>query len=141
MNKSEIKKVVTWILGIALLLVGAFFGYEYITEPKIVYGVMSKNIDDKGKPVDVATSFSPEDTLYFSAKQNRFWVKKARVVWFKGEIAKANRIFVEEEVKLNKAGYFSTKLPENLEEGYYSVTIYVDGKDIRETNTEFSVEK
>ena len=63
MKQSEMKKMVTLILGIAILLVGAFFGYEYATEPKIVDGVVSKTIDGKGKPVDVMTSFSPEDTV------------------------------------------------------------------------------
>ena len=143
MNKSEMKKIVAMVLGVAILLVGAFYGYEYVTEPKIADGVMSKNIDDKGKPVDVTTTFSPKDTVYFSAKRNRFWIKKAQVVWYKGEIATKNRFLVEEEVKLNKAGYFSAKLsvPEGFEEGHYSVTIYVDGADIRETSTEFYVKK
>lgn len=143
MNKSETKKMVSLVLGVAILLAGVFFGYEYVTEPKIVDGVMSKNIDDKGNPVDVTNSFSPEDTVYFSAKRNRFWIKKAQVVWYKGEIAKRNRFLVEEAVAINKAGYFSAKLsvPEGLEEGHYSVTIYVDGEDIRETSTEFDVKK
>ena len=46
-------------------------------------------------------------------------------------------------MKINKAGYFSAKLtvPEGLEEGHYGVTIYVDGKDIMETSTEFDVKK
>ncbi len=48
MNKSEMKKMVALVLGVAILLAGAYFGYEYVTEPKIVDGVMSKNIDDKG---------------------------------------------------------------------------------------------
>ena len=143
LKQSEMKKMVTLILGIAILLVGAFFGYEYATEPKIVDGVVSKTIDGKGKPVDVTTTFSPEDTVYFSAKQNRFWIKKAQVVWYKGEIDKKNRIYVEEEVKINKAGYFTAVLsvPEGLEEGHYGVTIYVDGKDIMETKATFDVKK
>ena len=143
MKQSEMKKMVTLILGIAILLVGTFFAYEYATEPKMVDGVVSKNIDEKGKPVDVMTSFSPEDTVYFSAKQNRFWIKNAEVVWYKDKIATANRIYVEEKVKVNKAGYFSAKLsvPEGLEEGHYGVTIYVDGKDIMETKVMFDVKK
>ena len=143
MKQSEMKKMVTLILGIAILLVGTFFTYEYATEPKMVDGVVSKNIDEKGKPVDVMTSFSPEDTVYFSAKQNRFWIKNAEVVWYKDKIATANRIYVEEKVKVNKAGYFSAKLsvPEGLEEGHYGVTIYVDGKDIMETKVMFDVKK
>ena len=143
MKQSEMKKMVTLILGIAILLVGTFFAYEYATEPKMVDGVVSKNIDEKGKPVDVMTSFSPEDTVYFSAKQNRFWIKNAEVVWYKDKIATANRIYVEEKVKVNKAGYFSAKLsvPEGLEEGHYGVTIYVDGSDIMETKAKFDVKK
>lgn len=143
MKQLELKKVVTLMLGIALLLVGAFFTYEYVSEPKIVDGVMSKNIDAKGNPVDVTTTFSPEDTVYFSAKQNRFWIKKAQVVWYKGEIATKNRIYVEEDVKINKAGYFTAELsvPEGLKEGRYGVTIYVDGAKIIETKAKFDVEK
>ena len=142
MNQSEIKKIVTLILGIALLLVGAFFTYEYVTEPKIVNGVVSRNIGDKGMPVGV-TKFAPEDTVYFSAKGNRFWIKKAEVVWYKGEIKRKNRIYVEENVVINKDGYFTAKLsvPQGLEEGHYGVTIYVDGKDIMETSAEFDVKK
>lgn len=143
MNKSEIKKVVALVLGVVILLVGAFYGYEYASEPKMVDGVMSKNIDAKGKPENVTTEFTTEDAIYFSAKQNRFWIKKAQIVWYKGEIATANRIYVEEDVKVNKGGYFTAKLtiPENLEEGQYGVTIYVDGANIMETKAQFDVER
>ena len=142
MNKSEMKKIVALVLGVAILLVGAYFGYEYVNKPKIVNGVVSKNIGDKEMPVGM-TIFAPEDTVYFSAKGNRFWIKKAEVVWYKGEIDKKNRIYVEEEVKINKAGYFTAVLsvPEGLEEGRYGVTIYVDGSDIMETRAEFDVKK
>ena len=143
MEEVDLKKVVIPILTVIVLFVGAFFGYEYITEPKIAEGVMSKSIDDKGRPVEVTTTFSPEDTVYFSAKRNRFWIRKAQVVWYKGEISKKNRFLVEEKVGVNKAGYFSAKLsvPEGLEEGHYGVTIYVDGTKIIETRAEFDVEK
>ena len=143
MKEVDLKKVVIPILAVIVLFVGAFFGYEYITEPKIVESVMSKSIDDKGKPVEVTTTFSPEDTVYFSAKRNKFWIRKAQVVWYKGEISKKNRFLVEEKVGVNKAGYFSAKLsvPEGLEDGHYGVTIYVDGSKIMETKTEFDVEK
>ena len=143
MEEVDLKKVVIPILTVIVLCVGAFFGYEYITEPKIAEGVMSKSIDDKGRPVEVTTTFSPEDTVYFSAKRNRFWIRKAQVVWYKGEISKKNRFLVEEKVGVNKAGYFSAKLsvPEGLEEGHYGVTIYVDGTKIIETRAEFDVEK
>ena len=143
MNKSETKKMVSLVLGVAILLAGVFFDDEYLTEPKILDGIMSKKIDYKGNPVDVTTTFSPEDTVYFSAKRNRFWIKKAQVVWYKGEIQKRNRFLVEKAVAINKAGYFSSKLsvPEGLEEGHYSVTIYIDGSKIRETSVEFDVKK
>ncbi|WP_153730494.1 hypothetical protein [Sporosarcina obsidiansis] len=137
------KKIVNTIVAVIFLFVGVFFAYEYITDPKIVDGVVSKSIDDKGKPVGITTEFSPEDTIYFSAKANRFWIKKAEVVWYKGEIATANRLLVEEGIKLNEAGYFTAELsvPEGLDEGDYSVTIYVDGKKIRETDAEFDIKK
>ncbi|MEK3980153.1 hypothetical protein MKY37_13960 [Psychrobacillus sp. FSL K6-2836] len=137
------KKIVITILAALFLFAGVFFTYEYITDQKIVDGVVSKSIDGKGKPVDITTEFSPDDTIYFGAKANRFWIKKAEVVWYKGEIATANRLLVEEGIELNKAGYFTTELsvPEGLDEGHYSVTIYVDGKKIRETDTEFDIKK
>lgn len=137
------KKVLITILVAILLSVGTFFGYEYVTEPKIVDAVMSKGIDNKGRPVEITTTFAPEDTVYFSAKRNRFWINKAQIVWYKGEFAKENRFLVEEEVIVNKAKYFSTKLtvPEGLEEGHYGVTIYVKGKEIIETKAEFDVKK
>ena len=143
MKQEEKKKMLTLILGVAIFLTGAFFAYEYATEPKITDGVVSKSIDSKGKPVDVTTTFLPEDTVYFSAKQNRFWIKKAEVIWYKGEIKKVNRIYVDEKVKVNEAGYFTAELsiPEGLEEGQYSVTIFVDGKDITETNAKFNIKK
>ncbi|WP_455675090.1 hypothetical protein [Pradoshia sp.] len=143
MKELDLKKILAPILIVIVLVAGAFFGYEYVTEPKIVEGVMSKSIDDKGNPVEVTTTFSPEDTVYFSAKRNRFWIRNAQVVWYKGEISSKNRFLVEEKVGVNKAGYFSAELsvPEGLEEGHYGVTIYVDGSKIIETKAEFDVEK
>ncbi|MFJ7408243.1 MULTISPECIES: hypothetical protein [unclassified Lysinibacillus] len=137
------KKVLITILVVFCLGVGVFFGYEYVTEPKIVDGVMSKKIDASGRPVEVTTMFAPEDTAYFSAKRNRFWINKAQIVWYKGEIATENRFLVEEEVIVNKAKYFSAKLtvPEGLEEGHYGVTIYVKGSKVIETKAEFDVKK
>ncbi|MBY0097826.1 hypothetical protein [Mesobacillus maritimus] len=137
------KKALITILAVFLLGVGVFFGYEYATEPKIVDGVMSKKIDDKGRPIGLTSTFEPGDTVYFSAKRNRFWIDKAQIVWYKGEIAPENRFLVEEEVIVNKAKYFSTELsvPEGLEEGHYGVTIYVKGSDIMETKAEFDVKK
>ena len=141
-EELELKKIVTLILGIAILLVGAFFTYEYATERKTENGVVSKDISGKEMPVG-KTMFAPEDTVYFSAKGNQFWIKKAQIIWYKGEIDRKNRIYVEEEVKINKYGYFTSKLsaPEGLEEGHYAVTIYVDGSKSMETSAKFDVKK
>lgn len=141
MKGLEVKKIMAAIAVAVLLSVGIFFGYEYATEPKIVDGVISKNIDAEGNPVDVTAVLSPEDTVYFSGKRNRFWINEAEVVWYKGEIETENRISVEKEVASSKAGYFTAELsvPEGLEEGHYGVTIYVDGKKIIETRAEFDV--
>ena len=135
------KKAIYPIIAAVLIIICAYKGYMYYNGPKIVDGVVSKEIDDKGKPVEITTEFSPEDTIYFSAKVNRFWIKKAKVVWYKGEVATENRFLVEEDIVVGKNGYFTTKLwvPEGLEEGQYNVSIYVAGKDITETHTEFSV--
>nr|WP_106781346.1 hypothetical protein [Lysinibacillus timonensis] len=137
------KKVLSILLVVVLTLVGAYLGYEYVSDPKIVEGVLSKSIDDQGRPIEIATTFAPEDTIYFSAKQNRFWIQKAEVVWYKGEIATENRFLVEEEVIVNDAKYFTAELsvPEGLEEGHYGVTIYVKGSKIMETKAEFYVKK
>lgn len=139
----KLKKALITILAVFLLGLGVFLGYEYVTEPKIVDGVLSKAVDKKGKPLEVTTTFEPDDTVYFSAKRNRFWIKEAQVIWYKGDIEKENRLLVEEEVHVNKAKYFSAKLkvPEGLEEGRYGVTIYVKGSDIIETKARFEVEK
>lgn len=137
------KKILTTILVVSVLGVGAFFGYEYVTEPKIVDGVMSKKIDGKGRPIEIAKTFEPDDTIYFSGKQNRFWIRKAKVIWYKGEIIKENRLYVKEEVIVNKGKYFTAKLtiPKDIEEGHYGVTMYVKGSKIMETKAEFDVKK
>lgn len=136
------KTLISSAIVVVMLIVG-YFTYNYYNGPKIVEGVVSKSIDNNGKPIGITTEFSPEDTVYFSAKGNRFWIKKAQVVWYKGKIATANRFLVEEDIVISNAGYFSTKLsvPEGLEVGHYSVNIYVAGKDIEETRTEFDVKK
>ncbi|MDQ0230290.1 hypothetical protein [Metabacillus malikii] len=143
MKEFEIKKIIVPIIVAISLFAGFYFGYEYVTEPKIVDGVVSKNIDDEGNPTEITKTFSPEDSVHFSAKQNRFWIKKAQIVWYKGEIKTENRLFVEKEVSVNEAGYFSTKLAdlEGLEEGRYGVTIYVDGKEVMETKAVFDVKQ
>lgn len=139
----EMKKIGVLSFVVVLLLVGFYYGYNYYNGAKIVDGVISKYIDEKGNPADFTGEFSPEDTIYFSAKGNRFWVKEAEIVWYKGEIATENRYLVEDEVAINDAGYFTAELsvPEGLEEGQYSVTIYHAGNDIRETDATFEVIK
>ena len=136
------KNVALLLLGITILSVGITNLYGYSNERKIVNGVVSKDRSDKGMPVGM-TIFAPEDTVYFTAKGNKFWVKKAEVVWYKGEIKRENRIHVEKNVVLNKEGYFTAKLPasKGLEEGHYGVTIYVEGSDFMQTRTEFDVIK
>lgn len=137
------KKILISTIAVLLILISAYFAYMYYNGPKIVEGVVSQNIDDNGKPVGITTEFSPEDTVYFSAEGNRFWIKKAQVVWYKGKVRTENRLLVEDDIVINKEGYFSTKLfvPEGLEEGHYSVSIYVAGKDIIETHTSFDVKR
>lgn len=137
------KKILISTIAVILILVIGYFAYMYYNGPKIIDGVVAENIEGNGKPVSITTEFSPEDTVYFSAKGNRFWIKKAQVVWYKGKMTTANRFLVEEDIDIGDGGYFSTKLsvPEGLEEGHYSVSIYVAGKDITETHTEFDVNK
>lgn len=137
------KKSLSLIILVIILLVGAYFAYMYYNGPKIIDGLVSKAIDDNGKAVAITTEFAPEDTVYFSAEANRFWIKKATIVWYKGKIATENRFLVEEDIVVGKGGYFSTKLsvPDGLEEGLYSVSIYVAGKDIIESHTEFIIKK
>lgn len=115
----------------------------YYNGPKIVDGLVSKDMGVNGKPVSITTEFSPEDTVYFSAKTNRFWIKKAEVIWYKDKFKAENRLKVEEDILIGDAGYFTTKLsaPEGLEEGQYFVGIYVAGRDIMETRTRFDVKK
>jgi len=138
-----LKKTLISTIAVMLILISFYFGYMYYNGPKIIEGVVSKNIDDNGKAVDIATEFSPEDTVYFSAKGNRFWIKKAQVVWYKDKFRTENRFLVEDDIVISEGGYFSTKLsaPEGLEEGYYTVSIYVAGRDIIETRTEFYVKR
>ena len=126
-----------------LICISFYFGYMYYNGPKIIEGVVSKNINNIGKAVDIATDFSPEDTVYFSAKGNRFWIKKAQVVWYKDKFRTENRFLVEDDIVISEGQYFSTKLsvPEGLEEGNYTVCIYVDGKEIIETGAEFYVKR
>ncbi|MGN7479688.1 hypothetical protein ACTHOQ_17850 [Solibacillus silvestris] len=136
------KKIVILLAGIALLAVGSYSTYGYVNERNIENGVVSKAISGSGMPVG-KTMFAPEDTVYFSAKGNQFWIKKAQIIWYKGEIDRKNRIYVEEEVKISKDGYFTSKLsaPEDFEEGHYAVTIYADGSKSMATSARFEVKK
>lgn len=137
------KKLLISITLVITLLVAGYYGYNYYNGPKIVDGVASKGIGTNGKPVDISTEFSTDDDVYFTAKANRFWIKKADVVWYKGKIATENRFLVEEDVAINDDGYFTVKLsvPEGLEEGHYGVNIYSAGRKIVETSVEFNVKK
>ena len=136
------KKIIISLLVAVVVYLGIFYGYSYYNGAKIIDGVVSKAVDAKGRPTELTKEFSPEDTVYFTAKGNRFWVKEAQVVWYKGEMTKQNRILVE-DVKINKEGYYVSKLslPEGLEEGYYNVTIFAAGNDIRETSSDFNIKK
>lgn len=129
--------VITFIIGIG------GFAYKYFNGPKISKGTVSKSIDKDGKPADTTDVFSPQDTIYFSAKGKRLLVKKARVVWYKGKIAAANRFKVENDIARSSAGYFSAKLsvPEGLEEGLYYVGIYAEDSNIIQTMAKFDVKK
>lgn len=131
-------------LVIIIFIIGAGgSAYKYFFGPKISKGTVSISIDKNGKPVEKTVVFSPEDTVYFSAKGKKLLVKKARVVWYKGEITSANRYKVESDIAISSAGYFSAKLsvPEGLEEGKYYVVIYMGGKNIIETTAHFDVKK
>lgn len=137
------KKLLIPILVVILIIGGGGFAFKYYNGPKIPEGVMCKNVDKDGKPTDTATVFAPKDTIYFSAKGKKLLVKKARVIWYKDKISKANRLKVEEDIPMSSAGYFSAKLsvPEGLQEGHYYVNIYAAGSDVAETTGEFEVKK
>ena len=137
------KKLLIPVIIVILVAVGAYRTFNYFNGPKIIDGVVSKSIDNNGKPLDSTTEFSPEDTVYFSAKGKKFLVKKAQVVWYKGKVATENRILIEDDINISSDGYFSAKLslPEGLEEGLYSVSIYKSGHEIIQTHSEFYVKK
>jgi len=66
------EKVLTAILAIALLYTGVFFGYEYVSEPKIIDGRTSKSLTADGKPINAKAEFAPDEPIYFSARQLGF---------------------------------------------------------------------
>ena len=137
------KLVIAVIAIVAVLLIGTYNGYNYYNGPKIVNGVVSGSVDGKGKPIDFTNEFSLGDTVYFSAEVNRFWIKEAKVIWYKDQVKTSNRLHVEENIVLNDAGYFTAKLtiPDDAKEGRYMVTIFVKGSKISETTAEFYVKK
>ncbi len=135
------KKLLIPIILIILIIVGGGAAYKYLFGPKIIESVLAKSIDENGKPTVITTTFTSKDTVHFSAKGKKLIVKKATVVWYKGEISTKNRFKVEENIEKNGAGYFSAKLslPEGLEEGHYGVSIYSAGSEIIQTTLEFDV--
>jgi hypothetical protein len=137
------KKLLAPILAGMLIIVGGGASYKYFNGPKVKDSTLTISIDNKGKATAPSTTFKPDDTIYFSAKGKKLAIKKATVVWYKGEVATKNRFKVEENIEKNEAGYFSAKLsaPEGLEEGQYGVTIYSAGKEIMEGIWKFEVKK
>lgn len=135
------KKLVVGITATILLIAGGTFIYKNVSGPKISKGIISKSIDNNGKPVDITNTFSINDNIvYFSAKPKNIFTKKAKIVWYKGEISNKNRIKVDENISL-KDGYFTSdfSVSEGLTEGKYSISIYADDSDIIETTQEFEV--
>ena len=137
------KKLLIPVIVIILIIGGGGASYNYFFRgPKITDSVLTKSIDENGKTTSPTTTFTSKDTVYFSAKGKKMAIKKATVVWYKGEISTKNRYQVEENIEINSAGYFVAKLsiPEGLEEGHYGVSIYSAGSDITEITCEFDVE-
>lgn len=135
------KKTLISTAAVILILVIAYLTYQYYRGPKIIEAVVSTQITADGKPDGVTSDFSSDDSVYFFAKGNRFWIKEAQVVWYKGSVSSANRFLVEDNIKINDAGYFTTKLsvPEGLEEGIYSVSVYVSDTNIIQSSNEFNI--
>lgn len=136
------KKSLIPIIVIILIIVGGVAYYNYFFRgPKITDSVLTKSIDENAKPIEPTTTFTSKDTVYFSAKGKKLAIKKATVVLYKGEALTENRVKVEEGIEINSEGYFSAKLsiPEELEEGHYSVTTYSGGSDIIQSISEFDV--
>ena len=119
---------------------GAYYDY-FFRGPKITNSILTKSVDENGKPTEPTTTFTSKDTVYFSAKGKKLAIKKATVVLYKGEALTENRVKVEEGIEINSERYFSAKLsiPEELEEGHYSVATYSGGSDIIQSIREFDV--
>jgi hypothetical protein len=135
------KRILIPIIIVVLIISGGGAAYKYFNGPKIVEITVTKSIDDRGKPTAPTTTFTSKDTVYLSAKGKKLAIKKATVIWYKGEVLTKNRFKVEENIEINKAGYFTAKLsvPEGLEEGEYGVTIYNAGNDIIEKIVKFEI--
>ena len=135
------KKLAVGIIVTILVVSGGAFIYKKATGPKIPKGFISKSIDKVGKPVDITNTFSINyNSVYFSAKPENIFTKKAKVIWYKEEVSSKNRIKVDENISL-KDGYFTSEFsaPEGLKEGKYFVSIYANDSDITETTHEFEV--
>lgn len=128
------------LVGVLIITLGGAT-YKYFNGPKVKDSTLTKSIDASGKATDPSTTFKPKDTIYFSSKGKKLAIKKAKVVWYKGEAKPNNRIKVDENLEMSKDGYFSSELstPEGLEVGQYSVTIYNSKKDIMEGIWTFEV--
>lgn len=135
------KKLLIPVIIIVLIIGGGGAAYKYFNGPKIVEITTTKSVDDKGKPTAPTNTFTSKDTVYLSAKGKKLAIKKATVVWYKGEVSTQNRFKTEENIEITKGGYFTSKLsvPEGLEEGEYGVTIYNAGNDIIEKMVKFQV--
>lgn len=136
------KKILTPIIIAILIIGGSGAAYNYFLRgPKITEVVLTKSVDDNGKPTAPTNSFTSKDTVYLSAKGKKLAIKEVTVVWYKGKIATENRFKVEKNIEINSSGYFSAKLsvPEGLEEGQYGVTTYSAGSEIIQTTNEFDV--
>ena len=136
------KKLLIPVIVIILIIGGGGASYNYFFRgPKITESVLTKSIDENAKPTAPTTTFTSKDTVYFSAKGKKLAIKKATVVWYKGEVSTKNRFKVEENIEINDAGYFSSKLsvPEGLEQGNYGVTIYNGGNSTIEALWNFEV--
>ena len=136
------KKLLTPIIIAVLIIAGSGVAYNYFLRgPKVTEVVLTKSIDENGKPTAPTTTFTSKDTVYLSAKGKKLAIKEVTVVWYKGEISTKNRFKVEENIEINSTGYFSARLslPEGLEAGHYGVTTYSAGSEIIQTTNEFDV--
>ncbi|SDW23095.1 hypothetical protein [Paenibacillus sp. CF384] len=139
------KKTWIWIVALSLISCAGLYYYFQLNGPKIVQGsaALSESVDVQGKPIAPSKTFSSKaKALYVSAKFKRFIAKGATVRWYKGETIVENRIKVDENIKLSKAGYAYSKLtapPEGFTPGDYSVIVYSAGNDVSEATIYFKI--